>query len=535
MNLRIGSFVIMLVCFAGTARAGIPDGQDVEEDRAEIKSPVESTQSQELAEIIRATRQLAEQSQAELKRSREQNENLQRLLEQTRQELILLREEVSLLRSGALSGQKNVTSTPLPETRDQSIGESSGRTPVPAKPEDLAARVTRVEDQVDLNTAQIKEHAETKVESDSRFKVTLFGMVLNNTYFNTSDSSENAVPTAAPPVPASESGHNLGATLRQTQFGFSVTGPKLGTARLSAAVDFDFFGGADETDYGSVLGALRMRTASARIDGPRTSLAIGLMSPMVSPLNPTSMAAVSYPALGESGNLWQWRPQMTVERRIPIRDGDDFILEGGLMMPSGETVNGTPLQGRPGYETRIAFARRRDADRRLEIGVGGYFYPQVLGFAHTVDSYAATSDWLIPLSHRLTLSGEAFYGQSISLGEESGGDIADVFAFNGPLDDPLTTVRGIHSAGGWAQLNAKATPKLEFNLAFGLADPRNRDVFAGLFNQATILKNQTISVNSIYYLRSDFAVSLEYRHLWTTYPNAVSMNDHVNLAIGYFF
>jgi hypothetical protein len=41
--------------------------------------------------------------------------------------------------------------------------------------------------------------------------------------------------------------------------------------------DFDFFGGAAEHSHGSVLGAQRLRTASARLDWPRTSLAIGYM------------------------------------------------------------------------------------------------------------------------------------------------------------------------------------------------------------------------------------------------------------------
>ncbi len=530
MNLCNGTFVIMFFCSVATATAGISDDRGTERRQAETTRSVQAVQNRELLDVIRATRQLVEQSQAELKRSREQNENLQRLVEQTRQELIRLREEVNLLRSGVPSGQPNVASAPSAELK----GESSGRTPAPAASENLAARVTRIEDQVELNTAQIKEQAQTKVESDSRFRVTLYGTVLNNTYFNTSDSSQNAVPTAAPPT-AALTGHNLGATLRQTQVGLSMTGPKLGAARLSADVDFDFFGGTAGPYQSNVLGALRMRTASARLDGPRTSLAVGLMSPMISPLNPTSLAAVYYPALGESGNLWQWRPQMTVERRMAVNEGEDFILQGGLMMPFGETVDGMRLQGNPGYETRVAFARGLDSERRLEIGLGGYFYPQLFGFGRTVNSYAATSDWMIPLTRRLTLSGEAFYGQSISLGEQSGANIADAFAFSGPLNDPSTVVRGIHSAGGWAQLSARATPKLEFNVAFGEHDPRNRDIFAGRFDQATRLNNQTFSINSIYHLRSDFAVSVEYRRLWTTYPDARTTNDHVNLAIGYFF
>ena len=128
------------------------------------------------------------------------------------------------------------------------------------------------------------------------------------------------------------------------------------------------------------------------------------------------------------------------------------------MMPFGETVDGTTLPGRAGYETRAVFARDLDADRRLEIGFGGYFHPQPFGFRRTVNSYAASGDWLIPMTRRLALSGEAFYGRSISLSEQSGGNIGGVFALSGPLNDRSTAIRGIRSVGGWAQLSAKATP-----------------------------------------------------------------------------
>ncbi len=535
MNL-IRLTMIVPLCLVGTALSGIPDSRAADKIQDQAARTKPTRQDQELLDLIHVAQQLAQQNQEELKHAREENQNLERLLEQALQELTQLRQEVSLMRSQMLSSQSRVTpAAPLEGMRPGS-GEVPVQNKVPASSEDnLAARLSQVEDQVELNTAQIKEHAQTKVESDSRFKVRLFGTVLNNTYFNTNDSAEEAVPTAAPPPSASGTGHNLGATLRQTQFGFAMTGPKVGAAQLSADVDFDFFGGVDGAYEGDVLGALRMRTATARLDGPLTSFAIGLMSPMFSPLNPTSLAAVYYPALGESGNLWQWRPQMVIERRIPVSETEGFVLQGGLMMPFGETVDGTRLQGRPGYESRIAFARTLDTDRRLEIGFGGYFYPQLLGFQRSVDSYAVSSDWMIPLTRRLVLSGEAYFGQSISLDEQSGGNIAEAFAFSGPLDNPTTTVRGIHSIGGWAQLSAKATPKLEFNMAYGADDPRNRDIFAGLFDPTTRLNNQTVSVNSIYRLRSDFLISVEYRRLWTTYPEARTTNGHVNLAIGYVF
>ena len=59
--------------------------------------------------------------------------------------------------------------------------------------------MARLEEQVEVQTAQIKEHAQTKVESDSRFKVRLFGALLMNTYLNSSDSANSDVPLIAFP------------------------------------------------------------------------------------------------------------------------------------------------------------------------------------------------------------------------------------------------------------------------------------------------------------------------------------------------
>ena len=537
MKLSRARKLIAFACLLGAARTGVVYGQESEERIEAAASKLPSGENREMLDLIRKTRDLVEQSQTELRRSREQNERLQQMLVETHQELARLREEMNQLRSSTVSSPPPAQPAAPGMSKERKIagelGDAANRADFGA---DLATRLTRVEDQVEVNTAQIKEHAQTKVESESRFKVRLFGTILNNTYFNSADSSQAAAPTAAPP-PGQSGGRNLGATLRQTQIGFSMTGPTLGEARLSADIDFDFFGGAGSAYERNVLGALRMRTASVRLDGLRTSVAMGLMTPMISPRNPASLAEVYYPALGESGNLWQWLPQVTVERRTPFHQGSDLLLQAGLVMPFGETVNGTELAGRPGYESRIAYSRKLDDEARLEIGVGGYFHPRSFGFQRTVDSYAVTGDWLIPLTRRLELSGEAFYGRSISLSKQSGEDIADLFYINGSLQNPLTAVRGIHSAGGWAQLRAMVTAKFDLNAAFGLDDPRNEDIIAGqtyAYNDVR-LKNQTFSINSIYRFRSNFLVSAEYRRLWTRYRNAQTSNDHVNLAIGYNF
>jgi hypothetical protein len=456
-----------------------------------------------------------------------QNESLRLLLEQTRRELRELRDEVGRLRSNVAALRPS----------SPSAGASGAPAGTTVLDPETADRLMRLEDKVEINATQIREHSQTKVESDSRFKVRLFGTVLYNSFFNTHDTAEAAVPVAAPasPVPVPGGGDNFGTTLRQTSFGFAMTGPRIGETRLSADVDFDFYGGPPGVYGTNVLGALRMRTAAARLDGNRTSLALGLMEPLISPLSPISMAAVYYPALGDSGNLWQWVPQAMLEHRVPASASGSLVLQGGVIMPFGENFYGNSLSGKPGYESRVAFAQESGSGGRREFGVGGYLHPRRFGPGREANSWAMTADWLIPIGRWLDVSGEAYHGQSITLRVPSGGNISDQYAFSGPIEDPSSSFRGIRSSGGWVQLRARATPRLEFNAAWGEDDPRNRDIFSGLIRNTVWLRNRTFSLNSIYQLRSNFLLSLEYRHLSTLYPDAAARNNHFNLGVGYLF
>ena len=153
----------------------------------------------------------------------------------------------------------------------------------------------------------------------------------------------------------------------------------------------------------------------------------------------------------------------------------------------------------------------------------------------TLGDYVWTSDWQVPLGSRVEVIGEAYRGRSVGLSESSGGRSDRLYAFNGPLTDPRTLVRGVRSSGGWLQLSVQALRPLGFNFAYGQEDQNNRDIRFGTVAANTRLKNQVGSANFIYQLRANLLFSLEHRRIWTHYPAGRYVNGHYNLTVGYLF
>src|SRR5262249_38738604 len=153
----------------------------------------ESQAKDELQQLLLRAQQAAEQAQAEARQARQQSEELKKQLEENTRELAMLRQ--------AIEGQI----ADLRSRKDESKQEAGPARPgSPNQPEEKSAihdphpdlspiedRLDHLREQVEVNTAQIKEHAQTKVESDSRFRVKLFGMILANTYVNTDSSSQS--------------------------------------------------------------------------------------------------------------------------------------------------------------------------------------------------------------------------------------------------------------------------------------------------------------------------------------------------------
>src|SRR5215469_11663740 len=227
----------------------------------------------------------------------------------------------------------------------------------------LEDRVQRLEDSTSLLGAKVDEQYQTKVETASKYRARLHGIVLMNAFRNVGRSDNLDFPVYALPVPGFVPLATVGATLRQSEIGLEVFGPNVFGARTSADVQFDFAGGFPATGNGVNFGIARLQTGSFRLDWDHTSIVAGQDSLFVSPLSPTSFASLATPTFAFAGNLWGWIPQLRLERRFSVSDRQTITMQAGVLdnldwefNPSFDrSPQAGELSGQPAYGFRTAW------------------------------------------------------------------------------------------------------------------------------------------------------------------------------------
>jgi hypothetical protein len=412
----------------------------------------------------------------------------------------------------------------------------------------LQQRVQQLEEAQQLLSSELDTQYQTKVESASKYRIRLSGIVLFNLFGNSGSVENQDVPTWAIPGQAGASG-SVGATLRQSIVGLEAFGPDFLGAHTSANINFDFGGGFPAVYNGVNSGLVRLRTAAVRLDWDNTSVIAGQDPLFISPLEPTSFASVIVPPLSYAGNLWAWTPQVRVEHRFVLADDAKVSIQGGILDPltgqPPDDVNYTyyrsPGAGevtrQPAFAARVAYSRPM-LGQSFTVGAAGYYSRENWGFNRIVNGWAGTMDANLPLSKKFSLSGSLYRGAAIGA---LGGALGRSVIYNGPLLDPATQVEALNTVGGWAQLKYRATSKVEFNGAFGQDSPFASNVrYFGdnsiSYAPAFFTANRTAFGNVIYRPRSDLLFAAEYRRLrtFTIYDNSYQAGQ-VNMSVGVLF
>jgi hypothetical protein len=445
----------------------------------------------------------------------------QAALESSQRQIEVLQRQVADLQ-GELVGTRQVTQ----QTEEQAVAR-------------LNADVENIRERQDVQQSQIDTHQQDKVESASKFPVKLTGLILMNTFVNTA-----AVDVPQSPTLATGGSGTTGISLNQTVLGLDARGPHLLGASSDADLRMDFFGGVSQSTYSQNAGIARLRTAHAELAWDQTRAFFALDRPIVSPNYPSSLTAVSQPALAWSGNLWNWMPQVGAEHTLRFNNSSRISLEGAIAdapnPPSQGTSAPAPVAGLgelsrwPGSEARVGYARGNELTG-LRVGAGGYFSPHTYNEYFSFDAWAATVDYRFPLFAHLESSGSFYRG--LGLGGLGGGaykdylytEVNENYVYR-PLDD----------VGGWTQLKERPSERLEFNVAYGLDNAFAGEIRPYVANASSayqsLARNSTWFANIIYSPTAYTVFSFEYRRIDSSYaigPHSVA--DVYGVAGGYRF
>lgn len=408
--------------------------------------------------------------------------------------------------------------------------------PIASPPEEIHAAIP-LNERVETVEAQIATHDLAKVETASKYPVTITGTILLNGFVNT-----RRVDVPATPTYALRGGGSTGLSMRQTVLGLDARGPHLWGASSSADIRVDFFGNVINTAY-SAGGILRMRTAHAALSWKNTQAFFSYDRPLLSPETPTSLTALAVPLLAWSGNLWSWNPQIGASQTIPVTETSRITVQGAFLdvadplFPTTANPNVSTMTERsrwPSLEARIGY-NTGDAKTGPQFGLGGYFSPHRTTDGDHFNAWAATADLRFPIGRYLQITAQAYRGAG--LGGLGGGGWADYLYQN---KKGVPTIAALNDVGGWTQIKLK-TARFDNNIGFGLDNPfanqiHTRAAGGTIPNFFGLTRNSTFFANTIYSPSAYIQLSLEYKRLQSTQQQGERYSsDAIGVSAAYKF
>lgn len=414
----------------------------------------------------------------------------------------------------------------------------------------LEARLTQLEKDLALLRTQLGDESRIAARTRSRIGLIFTARMQMNMFANTERTNSVDVPqlVLAPPTtvnPNSNPGtRTFGMSMRQSRVGAAVSVDSVLGGRFEGDFDLDFFGGSS-TGPGDrrLFAEPRLRTARAQMHWARTELLVGSETPLISDLNPISVAAVGFPGFVAAGNLWNWLPQIRLTQEIlgSSKDGSPvtFALQGALLAPftnaqhiaETDAVDAGERSGRPFVESRARLRWGATENGNLsdgemlgrggEIGVSAHYGWVRTSGTRMQNSKAIAADAHIALPGNMELRGEMYRGQLLrGLG---GGGIGQNF---GRAIDTSSVGPILRDVAGWVQLNAQLHPTFIAGVGCGLdaVDLRDRPVRQ---------RNTACAAHTLYRPNQPVFIAFELRGLQTRYADHNYRGTHFNLSIGF--
>lgn len=381
---------------------------------------------------------------------------------------------------------------------------------------------------VPLIQAQVRELAQSKVETNSKFPMKVFGTIFSNTVWNSGEANWLDIPNLVEAIPPGRPTGSFTSTLRQTRVGAMLDGPFIGSMKASAFLAMDFYGGIPNFATGPVMGLPRLVYAYGRLDGKRTAFEVGQDYMIVAPRNPTSLSNEAFPMLYRAGNLYLRVPQVRAEEVLAAGGFGEIRATGGIVAPiAGDNTNSQydfdppTLAGErsrmPGFQGRLSWraapAGPYEKPKWEFGGSGHYSRDRYLNgsLISNIPSWVGAFDFDLTVG-RFGTGGEYFYGRNIA---QFGGSVGQI----------------ARSRGGFVEGRFAASRQLSFNGGYGSDRLFNLSHFP-----VPLSSNSGAFGNWIYQFTPEFAASMEYQWLGTRpLLTSTRQNRHVGLTFAYSF
>lgn len=260
-----------------------------------------------------------------------------------------------------------------------------------------------------------------------------------------------------------------------TRFGLKLHGPKIAGGIPTGKVEMDF-----NTSTGTETSPnLRLRHAFFRIDWPGSGYGF-LAGQTYDVIAPLQTDTISYPVENWTGDFGFRRPQVRIEKTFNLSEKSSLLLQGSLSKASSDVYvapdgSAAELVRIPVLQGRVALDCPVFGEQRSTFGFYGHWgrdtYNIAPGGANaTLRTWSAGFDALVWFSPRFMLMVEGWRGKTMDTYFWWDGRVMTSMAEQNYYDNVIT-------AGGWATLTYKHSPKLRFNIGSGFDNPLEQTTY----------------------------------------------------------
>lgn len=357
----------------------------------------------------------------------------------------------------------------------------------------------------------------------SKNKIEIYGFLKLDASLDDSKTDNPDAPKYARSEATTENESQFAMTAMNSRFGLKYYDTESFEVEVYGNLELDFYDTASDNSQKP-----RMRHAFFELRYPNWNLLAGQTWDIFGPLGPNTLNTNGY--LWYGGNIGFRRPQIRLTNTFGLPNASKVttqlslnrnigITDGSTTANSGENSGHPLLEGRIAYTFPFLY-------NASTIGIAGLYGQEEFNRNTTTESsykvpaWAGGIDYLVPVTSKLSLKGEFFYGSNLD------GLLAGIgYGINESNEE------GVGTIGGWAQFAYKVNSDYSLNLGYGIDNPENGDL-----NNGDRSKNQVIFANVIHSIRDDVKLGLEYSNFITEYLNSErGSNKRVTVSLTYNF